>query len=117
MGFATDILTRTDAVILGYTSGAWSAIVSSHMGAIRAAAILYIATYGWCVLNNWIETTLSDAWKHVLKMAIVFAVVTTWGWFHMFFYGVSSVRLKVEQKQLVIDGKWNHLGGIGLQGA
>ncbi len=50
--------------------------------------ILYIAIYGWCVLNNWIETTLSDAWKHVLKMAIVFAVATSWGWFHMFFYDV-----------------------------
>ena len=30
---------------------------------------------------------------------------------------VGSVRLKVEQKQLVIDGKWNCWGGIGLQGA
>ena len=29
----------------------------------------------------------------------------------------SSVRLKVEQKQLVIDGTWNCLGGVGLQGA
>lgn len=88
MGFATDILTRTDAVIVGYTSGAWSAIVSSHMGAIRSALILYIVIYGWCVLNNWIETTLADAFKHVLKMAVVFAVVTSWGWFHMFFYDV-----------------------------
>lgn len=88
MGFATDILTRTDTVIVGYTSGAWSALVSSHMGTIRAALVLYISIYGWCVLNNWIETTLSDAWKHVLKMAIVFAVATTWGWFHMFFYDV-----------------------------
>ena len=88
MGFATDILARTDAVILGYTSGAWSAIVSAHMGAIRAALILYIAIYGWCVLNNWIETTLADAVKHVLKMAIVFAVVTSWSWFHIFFYDV-----------------------------
>ena len=30
---------------------------------------------------------------------------------------ISSVRLKVEQKQLVIDGTWNCLGGVGLQGA
>jgi type IV secretion system protein VirB6 len=90
MGFASDILTKTDAVIVGYTSGAWSAIVSAHMGAIRAALILYIAIYGWCVLNNWIETTLSDAFKHVLKMGAVFAVATSWGWFHMFFYDVFA---------------------------
>ena len=38
------------------------------------------------------------------------------GWF-VLRLNISSVRLKVEQKQLVIDGKWNHLGGIGLQGA
>ena len=59
MGFATDILTKTDTVIIGYTSGAWSALVSSHMSAIRGALVLYIAIYGWCVLNHWIETTLS----------------------------------------------------------
>ena len=88
MGFATDILTKTDTVIIGYTSGAWSALVSSHMSAIRGALVLYIAIYGWCVLNNWIETTLSDAWKHVFKMAAVFGIATSWGWFHMFFYDV-----------------------------
>jgi type IV secretion system protein VirB6 len=88
MGFATDILSKTDTVIVGYTSGAWSALVSSHIGAIRGALILYIAIYGWCVLNNWIETTLSEAFKHVLKMAAVFGMATSWGWFHMFFYDV-----------------------------
>jgi type IV secretion system protein VirB6 len=88
MGFATDILKTTDSVIVGYTSGAWNAVVSSNLTAIQLALVLYVAIYGWCVMNNWIEVSASDAWKHLLKMATVFTLATSWGYFHVFFYGV-----------------------------
>jgi type IV secretion system protein VirB6 len=86
MGFATDILKTTDSVIVGYTSGAWSALVSSNLTAIQLALVLYVAIYGWCVMSNWIEVSTSDAWKHLFKMMAVFTVATSWGYFHVLVY-------------------------------
>jgi hypothetical protein len=52
-----------------------------------------------------------DAVLHDGELSIVFAHTIN---NHFVF---SSVRLKIEQNQLVIDGRCTCSGGIGLQGA
>ncbi len=91
MSFASEFLTYVDTTLNGFTQGTYDALVTSHQTEILLVLTIYVALYGWAVLNAWIETSLTDAVKRVVLMAIVVMLATKWSYFSVFGYDVFTV--------------------------
>ncbi len=90
MSFASEFLTYVDTTLNGFTQGTYDALVTSHQTEILLVLTIYVALYGWAVLNAWIETTLTDAVKRVVLMAVVVMLATKWSFFSTFCYDVFT---------------------------
>ena len=90
MSFVSEFLTYVDTTLNGFTQGTYDALVTSHQTEILLVLTIYVALYGWAVLNAWIETTLTDAVKRVVSMAVVVMLATQWSYFSIFGYDVFT---------------------------
>ncbi|MFO1464338.1 MAG: type IV secretion system protein [bacterium] len=90
MDLTTDILTRVDAITLGYTAKAYQAVVSTHATELRLMLVAYFALYGMAVLQGFVPLSMGALAKHIVKVGIVYSVATNWGTFTVFCYNLFT---------------------------
>lgn len=90
MAFITDMLTMVDSTTANYTQAAYNAVASTHSLEIHLVLVAYIALFGWGVLTQKIEMTISAALRHVITMAIVVSLSTRWDIFAVWIYDVAT---------------------------
>ncbi len=90
MSFVTEFIQYVDGTLNGYTESTYNAIVTSHQIEILLVLTIYVALYGWAVLNAWIDTTLTDAVRRVLYLVAVVTLATQWSYFALFGYDVFT---------------------------
>lgn len=90
MELTADILTRVDAITLGYTAKAYQAVVNAHTTELRLMLVAYFAFYGIAVLQGFVPLTMGALAKHVVKVGIVYSIATNWGTFTVFCYNLFT---------------------------
>lgn len=90
MELTADILTRVDAITLGYTAKAYQAVVNAHANELRLMLVAYFALYGLAVLQGFVPLTMGALARHVLKAGIVYSAATNWGTFTVFCYNLFT---------------------------
>jgi type IV secretion system protein VirB6 len=90
MSYAAEFLNYVDTTLNGFTESTYNALVTSHQTEILLVLTIYVALYGWAVMNAWIETTLTDAVKRIVLMAVVVMLATQWAYFSIFCYDVLT---------------------------
>jgi type IV secretion system protein VirB6 len=90
MSVVAEFIRYVDSTLIGFTESTYDALVASHQTEILLVLTIYVALYGWAVLNAWIETTLTDAVKRVLFLVVVVTLATQWSYFSLFGYDVFT---------------------------
>lgn len=90
MNHTTDILTKVDAITLGYTAKAFQAVADAHAVELRLMLVAYFALFGIAVVQGMVPLTTREIAKHVLKAILVFSIATNWGNFTVFFYNTFT---------------------------
>lgn len=90
MAYVSEFIGYVDTTLNGFTESTYNALVTSHQTEIMLVLTIYVALYGWAVMNAWIETTLSDAVKRIVLMAVVVMLATRWSYFSIFCYDVFT---------------------------
>jgi type IV secretion system protein VirB6 len=90
MNHTTDILTKVDAITLGYTAKAFQAVADAHAVELRLMLVTYFALFGIAVFQGMVPLTSREIAKHVLKALLVFSIATNWGTFTVFFYNTFT---------------------------
>ncbi|KAB2841988.1 type IV secretion system protein [bacterium] len=90
MNHTTDILTKVDAITLGYTAKAFQAVADAHAVELRLMLVAYFALFGIAVFQGMVPLTTREIAKHVLKAILVFSIATNWGNFTVFFYNTFT---------------------------
>lgn len=90
MSYVSEFIGYVDGALNGFTESTYNALVTSHQTEILLVLTIYVAVYGWAVLNAWVETTLSDAVKRVVFMAVIVMLATQWSAFSLYGYEVFT---------------------------
>jgi len=90
MELTGDILTKVDAITLGFTAKAYQAVVNAHSTELRLLLVVYFALYGWAVMQGLVPLTMGALARHILKVGIIYSVATNWGTFTVFCYNLFT---------------------------
>jgi type IV secretion system protein VirB6 len=90
MSYVSEFIAYVDGALNGFTASVYNALVTSHQTEILLVLTIYVAVYGWAVLNAWVETTLPDAVKRVVFMAVIVMLATQWSAFSLYGYEVFT---------------------------
>jgi type IV secretion system protein VirB6 len=85
-----EILNQVDQVTNGMVFNGYAALAASLKTPLMMIFTIYVAFIGWSILQGWSKLTVGQATKHVLKIAIVLALVTEWSVFARYLYNVFT---------------------------
>lgn len=86
----SELLNTIDQLTQTYTINGYAALVKSITLPATLTITAYIAFVGWSTLHGWSQLTIGQATKHVLKIAIAFALATQWDVFSTYIYNVLT---------------------------
>ena len=78
--FVEKFFVELDALLSTYVYDGYHALSSALQAPLAIIATLYIVILGLAVMNGWIKVNMGTFVKSVIKIGLIYTVVTNWDW-------------------------------------
>ena len=88
--FVNDLMASVDYILRGFVENGYQHLVQNNITVINVMMTFYVAWMGYKIVNRTLEFDLNVFARHMGQLIIVYALLTNWHLFYLFFYNIFT---------------------------
>lgn len=88
--FCTDLLNTVDSILNNFVQTGFKNLVQNYQGVLTSLMIFYVGWLGFRMMTRSIQFDIVVFAKHITLLIVVYALLTNWQLFYLFFYNIFT---------------------------